>query len=189
MQALIIVDAQNEFTAGGHRAVPNAAAAFAVIHARVAEARAAGRPIAWIRHHNHPHEAPAFQPGTWGAEFGEGLAIDPTRDEQLFEKQVYGAFTGTGLETWLRERKVTQVLLVGFYVHMCLSTSSREALVRGFEVSIDPAATGGTALTHPLLGQQTADEVRRSALLQLTHMGVTLASGAPPAPVPAPAHR
>lgn len=182
MQALIIVDAQNEFTADGHRTVPNHASAFAAIHQRVAEARAAGRPIAWIRHHNHPHEQPAFQPGSWGAEFGDGLAIDVSRDEQLFEKNVYGAFTGTGLEAWLRDRKVTQLLLVGFYVHMCLSTSAREALVRGFEVSIDPNGTGGKALHDPLLGEQSAEEVRRTALLQLTHMGVTLTSGAPHAP-------
>jgi nicotinamidase-related amidase len=174
MDALIVVDAQNEFTAAGQRPVPNHRAAFAVIRQRVAEARAAGMPIAWIRHHNLPHEGPAFQPGSWGAQLAEGLAIDPTRDEQLFEKEVYGAFTGTGLEPWLRQRKVTRVLLVGFYVHMCLSTSAREALVRGFAVRIDPDATGGTELRDPLLGTQSAEEVQRTALLQLTHMGVTL---------------
>jgi nicotinamidase-related amidase len=185
MQALIIVDAQNEFTTGGHRTVPNHGSAFVAIHRRVEEARRSGWPIAWIRHHNHPHEQPAFQPGTWGAEFGDGLALDVSRDEQLFEKSVYGAFTGTGLEAWLRQRNVTHLLLVGFYVHMCLSTSAREALVRGFEVSIDPNGTGGPALYDPLLGEQTADEVRRTALLQLTHMGVTLTSGVPLAPAPA----
>lgn len=179
MDALIVVDAQNEFAAGGHRTVPNHHSAFAAIHRRVAEAREAGRPIAWVRHHNLPHEWPAFQPGTWGAEFGAGLALDPARDEQLFEKKVFGAFTGTGLEAWLRERNVAKVMLVGFYVHMCVSTTSREALVRGFDVTIDPEATGGTALQHPQLGSLTADEVRRTALLQLSHMGVTLDSRTP----------
>ena len=174
MDALIVVDAQNEFFAGGHRTVPNHRAAFAAIRQRVAEARDAGIPIAWIRHHNLPHEAPAFQSGSWGAQLGEGLAVDSARDERLFDKEVYGAFSGTGLESWLRERKVTGVLLVGFYVHMCLSTSAREALVRGFEVSIDPEGTGGTELHDAILGTQSAEEVRRTALLQLTHMGVTL---------------
>lgn len=176
MDALIVVDAQNEFTADGLRPVPNHQAAFRAIHQRVGEARGAGRPIAWVRHHNLPHEWPAFTPGSWGAEFGDGLALDPARDEQLFEKNVFGAFTGTGLEAWLRERKVTQVVLVGFYVHMCVSTTAREALVRGFDVTIDPEATGGTALQHPVLGSLSADEVRRTALLQLNHMGVTIAT-------------
>lgn len=174
MDALIVVDAQNEFTAGGHRTVPNHRSAFAAIQAQVADARAAGRPIAWIRHHNLPQEAPAFQPGAWGAEFGPGLGRDAQRDETVFEKQVFGAFTGTGLESWLAERGIRRVILVGFYVHMCLSTTAREALVRGFSVTIDPDATGGCDLDDPRLGSLTAEEVRRSALLQLTHMGVQL---------------
>jgi nicotinamidase-related amidase len=174
MDALIVVDAQNEFTAGGHRPVPNHRVAFDAIYQRVEEARAAGWPIAWVRHHNLPHEWPAFQPGSWGAELGDGLAPNPGRDEILFEKNVFGAFTGTGLEPWLRERKITRVVLVGFYVHMCVSTTAREALVRGFEVAIDPDGTGGTDLRHPLLGSLTAEEVRRTALLQLNHMGVTI---------------
>lgn len=185
MHALLVIDAQNEFTAGGHRTVPNHERAFAAIRAHVAEARRQHWPIAWVRHHNLPHEGPAFQPGAWGAELAAGLEVDRTRDEQLFEKSVFGAFTTTALEAWLRERGVTRLLLVGFYVHMCFSTSAREALVRGFDVAIDPEATGGTDLRNLVLGVQTADEVRRSALLQLTHMGVTLTSGASLAPEPA----
>jgi hypothetical protein len=57
---------------------------------------------------------------------------------------------------------------------MCLSTSTREALVRGFSVAIDPEATGARDLAHPLLGRQTADEVRRTALLQLSDMGAEI---------------
>ena len=68
------------------------------------------------------------------------------------------------------------MLIVGFYTHMCLSTCAREAVIRGFQVSIDPDATGARDLEHPLLGRQTADEVRRSTLLHLTNMGVALAS-------------
>ena len=46
MQALVIVDAQNEFSAEGLRAVPNHAEALACIQARVEEARRNGLPIA-----------------------------------------------------------------------------------------------------------------------------------------------
>ena len=177
MQALIIVDVQNEFSAGGLRAVPNHAEALAVIQRRVAQARAAGHPIAWVRHHNRPHESRAFVPGSWGAEFSPGLDPRLDRDdERLFEKDVYGAFTTTGLEQWLKARGVTTVVVVGFFAHMCLSTSVREALVRGLEVVVDADATGARAIEHPLLGRQSADEVRRSALLQLADMGATIES-------------
>jgi len=176
MQALIVVDAQNEFSSNGLRPVPNHAQALSRIDAHVQRVRENMWPIAWVRHFNKPNESKAFVPGTWGAELSSGLGPKTGfGPEKMFEKDVYGAFTGTGLEVWLRSNDVSQVLIVGFYTHGCLSTSAREALVRGFDVSVDPNATGATDMKHPLLGQQTADEVRRYALLHLTNMGVTLA--------------
>jgi nicotinamidase-related amidase len=175
MQALVVVDAQNEFSAEGLRAVPNHAEALECIRDRVAQARRNGRPIAWVLHYNKPDESLAFVPGTWGAELSRGLGPDSgRRSEKLFEKDVYGAFTGTGLEEWLRDIGASSLLLVGFYTHMCVSTSAREALVRGFEVAVDPDGTGACDLDHELLGHQSADEVRRCALLHLSNMGVTM---------------
>ena len=191
MKALIVVDAQNEFSTAGQRAVADHAAALDAIQARVARARAEGWPIAWVQHHNRPHESPAFVPGTWGAELSPGLGPEPGRvAERLFQKDVYGAFTRTGLDEWLRGLGVDELLVVGFYTHMCLSTTVREALVRDYVVAIDAAGTGARALEHPVLGRLPADEVRRSALLQLVDMGATLApalDAAPSLPEPATA--
>ncbi len=175
MKALIAVDVQNEFSARGQRAVPNHDEALEAIRRRVEEARKNKWPIAWIRHHNKPNESRAFVPGTWGAELSPGMGpIEGFGPETLLEKDVFGAFTYTPLEQWLRSLGVTEVLLVGFYAHMCVSTTSREALVRGFDVIVDPDAVGATDLSDELLGHQTADEVRRSALLHLKNMGVSL---------------
>jgi nicotinamidase-related amidase len=174
-QALLVVDVQNEFSAKGQRAVPNHGAALEAIREHVHRARSEGRPIAWVQHHNKPSESPAFVPGSWGAQLTEGFSPEAGYGpERLFEKDVFGAFTGTQLEEWLRENHVTSVLIVGFYAHMCVSTSVREALIRGFEATVDPQATGARDLEDEVLGKQTADEVRRSALLQLTHMGATV---------------
>ena len=49
--------------------------------------------------------------------------------------------------------------------------------MRGLRVSVDPAGTGGSPLRHELLGEQSADEVTRTALLQLSHLGVGIAAG------------
>ena len=183
MQALLVVDAQNEFSPDGRRPVANHAGAVAAIRNHATVARREGRPIAWVRHHNRPDESPAFVPGTWGSELTPGLGPEEGRHlERLFEKDVYGAFTETGLERWLRELGVTEVLVAGFYTHMCLSTSVREALVRGFDVVIDPEATGARGLNDARLGVMSADEVRRSALLQLVDMGARIHSGIPRRP-------
>ena len=66
------------------------------------------------------------------------------------------------------------MLIVGFFAHMCVSTSAREALVRGFDVHVDARGVGARDLEDELLGRRSADEVRRSALLQLADMGVTV---------------
>ncbi len=175
MQALVVVDVQNEFSAQGLRAVPNHEQALARVRERVEEARREKRPIAWVRHYNKPHESRAFVPGTWGSELSPGLGpTDGFGPERLFQKDVFGAFTGTELEQWLRQLGVDTILLVGFYAHMCVSTTTREALVRGFEVLVDGSATGACELVSETLGNQTADEVRRSALLHISHMGATV---------------
>jgi nicotinamidase-related amidase len=174
-EALVVVDAQNEFSAGGKRAVPNHSAALAAIRRQVDRARQDRRPIAWVRHYNKPDETPAFMAGTWGAEFSQGLGPKTGfGPETVFEKKVYGVFTGTRIQEWLGVYHVQSLLIVGFFAHMCLSTSAREALSRGFRVSIDPEATGACDIEHALLGRQTAEEVCRSALLQLTNMGASV---------------
>jgi nicotinamidase-related amidase len=175
MQALVLVDVQNEFSPRGLRAVPNHDAAMRRIQFHVQQARKEKRPVAWVQHHNRPNESRAFVPDTWGAELSPGMGPQSGfGQETLFVKDVFGAFSATGLEDWLRALNVSQVLIVGFYAHMCLSTSVREALIRGFDVFIDPEATGARDLADPILGRQTADEVRRAALLHLTNMGANV---------------
>jgi nicotinamidase-related amidase len=175
MQALIVIDAQNEFSAAGRRPVANHELALGAIHRRIDEARREGRPIAFLRHHNKAHESAAFQPGSWGAEFSPGIGPRLDRPgEAEFVKDVFGAFTGTDLEGWLEQVGSDEVLLVGFYTHMCVSTTAREAIMRGLSVALDPDGTGAAPLKNELLGEQSADEVKRTALLQLTHMGAVL---------------
>lgn len=176
-RALIVVDAQNEFSPAGLRPVPNHESALQAIVQHVAAARAERTPIAWVRHHNRPNESRAFVPGSWGAQWSPGLGPrEGFGPEVQFEKDVFGAFSTTALEAWLSGHGVNALLIVGFYAHMCVSTSAREALVRGFDVSIDPDATGACELDHAVLGRQTAEEVRRSTLLHLSHMGVAIVS-------------
>jgi nicotinamidase-related amidase len=174
-KALMVVDAQNEFSAAGRRTVPNHSAALAAIQRQVDRAREDKRPVAWVRHYNKPNESPAFVPGTWGAEFSPGLGPQiGFGPEALFEKDVYGAFAGTSIDEWLRTHGVQSILIVGFYAHMCMSTSAREALSRGYDVFLDAEATGACNIENDLFGGQTAEEVRRSALLHLTHMGAVV---------------
>ena len=172
MKALLVVDAQNEFAPEGQRTVDRHDIAVARILDWVREFRSEALPIAWVLHHNKPHESKAFVPGTWGAKLSAGMGPqDGNGREQIFTKDVFGSFATPGLEEWLRRADVNELLITGFYTHMCVSTTTRQALMLGFDVSLDPEATEACALQHAVLGSQTAEEVRRYALMHLADMG------------------
>lgn len=175
MKVLIVIDAQNEFSAQGKRPVPGHSHILDQIRLRVEHARQENWAIAWIRHHNRPHESPAFVPGTWGAGYSPGLGPKPGRGLEVeFQKDVYGAFTGTNIGSWITQLGINKVLLCGFYTHGCVSTTAREAIMNNLEVFIDIDTTGACDIQHETLGVQTADEVRRSALLHLENLGVKI---------------
>jgi nicotinamidase-related amidase len=175
MQALIVIDAQNEFSGEGQRPVPNHPDILKAILHHARDARTHGRPIAWVRHHNRPGESPAFQPNTWGAEFSPGCGPQQTSSpEKEFQKNVYGAFTGSHIGQWLEAQNVDIVLIVGFYTHGCVATTAREAIMKDLNVLLDPNATGSCDIYNPALGDLSADETRRSTLIQLVHMGAGL---------------
>jgi len=172
MKALIVIDVQNEFSEKGKRAVPSFNDAIAAIKKRVMEARQQNIPIAWVRHFNKPHESKAFVPGSWGSDFVEDFGPLPQSGiEREFHKDVYGAFTGTDIGQWLNTLDIRSILITGFYTHGCVSTTSREAIMRGLDVYIDPDATGACDMTHDILGSLSASEVKQSALLHLVNMG------------------
>ena len=177
MEALIVVNPQNEFSPEGKRSVANHAEVLERIARRVEEFRAEKRPIAWIKHYNKPREPRAFVPKTWGADFSPGFAPEVSYGpEKLFTKDLDGAFTFTGLQEWLQALGVDGVLIVGFTTHRCVSSTAREALVRGFNVAIDALATGSRAVEHEALGLLCAEEVHRAALIHLADMGVKIVS-------------
>ncbi len=179
MKALIIIDAQNEFSPEGKRPVPGHAGIVEVIREKVSQAREEEFFIAWIAHFNRPNESQAFVPGTWGAELPDGFGpLQGSPKEILFQKVVDGAFAGTQVGRWLELRGIKQVEIMGFCTHRCISTTAREALIAGLNVYIDIEATGAYGIDHELLGIQKSEEVKRSALLQLANMGAVIYSAA-----------
>ena len=94
MQALLVVDAQNEFSPSGKRTVERFNDAVQIIDAWVKEPRYSGHPVAWIGYFNKADETPAFIPGTWGAQYKSGFGPrSGVEQEKEFVKKVYGAFT------------------------------------------------------------------------------------------------
>lgn len=76
----------------------------------------------------------------------------------IVEKSQYNAFFNTDLESILRDKNISQIIISGVMTHLCCETTAREAYVRGFDVyfGIDFTATYNS-------------EFHRSTLVNLSH--------------------
>lgn len=158
-RALLVIDVQNEYFTG---ALPITHPAGHLEQILRAIDQSAGKVLTVVVQHHFPQpEMPFFQQGTPGWELHPEVARRPR--DVLIEKTFPGSFTGTPLESWLRERGVTTVTIAGYMTHMCCDTTAREAVHRGFTVEFLRDATGTLALENKA-GSVTAEELHRSIL-------------------------
>ena len=118
-------------------------------------------PTVVIQHQTLQEDKPFFQKGKPGWELHPEVAGRP-RDLRI-EKTLPGSFTGTGLESWLREQGIDTVTIAGYMTHMCCDTTARQAVHRGFAVEFLSDATGTLPLANSA-GSVTAEELHRSIL-------------------------
>jgi nicotinamidase/pyrazinamidase len=171
-RALIVVDVQNDFCEGGSLAVTGGSEVAAAITDLVA-GRAAGYAHVVATRDRHidpgPHFArPPAEPdfvtswpvhcvaGTEGVGFHPNFAPAVTSGavEAVFQKGAYAAaysgFEGVdendrGLAEWLRERKVTEVDVVGIATDHCIRATALDSAREGFTTRVLLDLTAGVA--------------------------------------------
>ncbi|WP_141501084.1 cysteine hydrolase family protein [Paenibacillus luteus] len=140
--ALIIIDIQNDYFPNGNMELVNPDKA----------AANAAKVLKWFRQNNkdnifhiqHIAANPAigfFLPDTEGAEIHE--TVQPLQNESIIIKHFPNSFLNTDLESKLKERGVTKVVVVGMMTHMCIDATVRAAVDLGFEATLieDACAT------------------------------------------------
>lgn len=130
--ALIIIDAQNEYSSGA-LAVTNAEASGKVIASLLEKYRSAQGKIVHILHKT-PDGAPIFTPGTNLAE--EFPSLKARDGEELIWKNHPGSFAETNLDETLKKWGIKKLVLVGYMAHVCVSTTARQAAQRGYDVIV-----------------------------------------------------
>lgn len=123
------------------------------INAVTAKARRAGAPVIFIQHDGGPDNEDLVP-------FSEGWKLHPDLDvrpgELVVRKTTCDAFYGTSLESELRSRGITTLLLTGFATDFCVDATLRSALSKDFAVVV--VADAHTTADNPVL---KADLVRQ----------------------------
>jgi len=175
--ALLVVDIQKDFCAGGALAAPGGVEIIPAVNRHVADASTRGMPVYATRDW-HPVRTTHFTEyggnwpphcvqGTAGAQFHPALKLPP--DAIIVNKgddpqrHGYSAFEGhtsegkTLLED-LRARHITRVYIAGIATDYCVRQSALDALRAGLEVRVLPDAIAGIDV-RPGDAQRALDEI------------------------------
>jgi nicotinamidase/pyrazinamidase len=181
VRALVIVDVQNDFCEGGSLAVMGGSAAAAAISRYLAaEGGSYGHVVASRDYHvdpgTHFSAAPDFSlswpphcvAGTVGAEFHPDF--DTSRVETVFSKGAHAAAysgfegtdgAGTPLGTWLRDRGVDALDVVGIATDYCVRATALDAARQGFATRVILGLTEGV---DPVTTAAALDEMRAAGV-------------------------
>ena len=110
--------------------------------------------------------APIGSPGPLGrllvrGEYGHGILdeVAPLPDEVVIDKPGFGAFYATDLELLLRAGGLTHLALAGVTTDICVHTTLREAIDRGFYcTTIADACAAGDPEVHAVMLKCIAGE-------------------------------
>lgn len=161
--SLVLIDMQNEYRSGPI-AVTGADAAIASA-ARLLDAARAGRaPVIHVAHAGRP--GGLFDRTAARGQIVEALA--PAEGEAVIEKTLPNAFAGTSLADQLTLAGRSNVIIIGFMTHMCVSTTARAALDHGYRVTIDASSCATRDLPDRKGGVIPAGTLHDVALAELT---------------------
>ncbi len=181
MRALVIVDVQNDFCEGGSLAVDGGAATAAAISRYLAEeADGYTHVVASRDYHVDPGDHFSDEPdfgGSWPPHCVAGTAgaqfhadFDTSRVHAVFSKgassAAYSVFEGTDeaglpLVTWLRERGVEELDVVGIATDHCVRATALDAARHGFTTRVLLRLTAGV---NPVTTAQALDEMRAAGV-------------------------
>lgn len=149
--ALLVIDAQESFRHRPYWSEKDVPLFLERLQALIDGAEAQSIPIVQIF---HVEESGAFSQASGHVRTLDGIAIKP---DAVFQKRCHSALVGSGLDVWLAEQGIRQVIISGIRTEQCCETTARHASDLGYKVGYVTEAT----LTFPMTdrrGRQWASE-------------------------------
>ena len=150
--AVLVIDVQAGLF-GSEPPPLEADAVLARINEITAKARAAGVPAVLIQQDGDPR-GDWLVPMSDGWKFHPKLRVEP--GDRIIRKTTCDAFYGTQLESELRARRITTLVLTGLATEFCVDATLRNALSKDFAVIV--VADAHTTADSPML---KADLIRQ----------------------------
>lgn len=160
-RALLVIDVQNEYFTGRLPVTYPANSLTNILRAMDA-AHKNDVPIIVVQHTAPQPNSTTFRRGSLEWELLREIAERPR--DVLISKSLPGSFTGTELESWLRQHSIDTVAIAGYMTQMCCDTTARQAVHLGLGVEFLSDATGTLDFRNEA-GAVTAEELHRAILV------------------------
>jgi nicotinamidase-related amidase len=144
MEALLLIDIQNDYFPGGKMSLHEPDAASKNAAAILSEFRRHGKKVIHVQHIATRADATFFLPNTVGADIHPSVAPQP--QETVVIKHFPNSFRDTTLLDALQRSDVDSLVVVGMMTHMCVDTTVRAAADLGFRCTLVEDACATKAL-------------------------------------------
>lgn len=121
--------------------------------------------IAYSQHLSLLPKSPLNYQNKVGVEFKEN--IKPLPQEAVFQKNVNSAFIGTELESYLRDKLITAVIITGLSTQHCVSTTTRMSSNLGFQTFLVEDATAAFEINDQNGNILTPEDVHKYEIAAL----------------------
>jgi nicotinamidase-related amidase len=168
--ALLVIDVQQSFPHRPYWDATDVPRYLKCQQALIDGATAAGLPVIQIF---HVEDAGAFSMESGNIRTLDGITLQPTR---TFRKNRHSAMVGTGLDVWLTENGIRNLIVSGIRTEQCCETTTRHASDLGFTVTYVAEAT----LTFPMTDADgvthSPEDIRRHTAMVLKDRFARIAS-------------
>ena len=141
IDALVIIDMQNDYFSGGNMELSGIEAAAENIKKLLLFYRKRTKPVYHIQHFSSYEGAASFVPNTIGVEIN--ALLNPLAPEKVIKKHFPNSFRETNLLEELQSANIDHLTICGAMSHLCIDATTRAAFDLGFRCTLvtDACAT------------------------------------------------